>query len=48
MKRPAMGIIYISEDRAAAAILCCLFGLALGWQVWSWGNTQKKYKPRKP
>lgn len=42
-----LGIIYVYEHRTAAVILCCLFSLALGWQIWSWGNTKaKKKKPR--
>lgn len=43
-----LGIIYIYDHKPAAAVLCCLFWLALGWQVWSWSNTKgKKKKPRR-
>lgn len=43
-----LGIIYIYNNRAAAAIMCCVFSLALGWQIWSWGNTKKKKRTRQP
>lgn len=41
-----LGIIYVYENRTAAVILCCLLWLALGWQIWSWGNTKKKGKKK--
>lgn len=43
-----LGLIYVYSNRTAAAILCCLFWLALGWQIWSWSNSRNKGKKKKP